>query len=39
MASNYNRFGRPPVIFVSDGSHRRVVRGERPEDVLDNDFG
>jgi diaminopimelate decarboxylase len=39
MASNYNRFGRPPVVFVADGSHRRVIRGERPEDVLRNDFG
>jgi diaminopimelate decarboxylase len=39
MASNYNRFGRPPVVFVADGSHRRVVRGERPEDVLRNDLG
>jgi diaminopimelate decarboxylase len=33
MASNYNRFGRPPVIFVRDGHHRRVVRGETAEDV------
>ena len=30
MASNYNRFGRPPVVFVRDGHHRRVVRGEPP---------
>jgi len=34
MASNYNRFGRPPVVFVRDGNHRRVVRGERADDVL-----
>jgi diaminopimelate decarboxylase len=33
MASNYNRFGRPPVVFVRDGHHRRVVRGETAEDV------
>ncbi len=39
MASNYNRFGRPPVVFVANGSHRRAVRGERPEDVLRNDLG
>jgi diaminopimelate decarboxylase len=39
MASNYNRFGRPPVVFAANGSHRRVVRGERPEDVLRNDLG
>jgi diaminopimelate decarboxylase len=39
MASNYNRFGRPPVVFVADGSHRRAVRGELPHDVLKNDLG
>lgn len=33
MASNYNRFGRPPVVFVRDGHHRRVVRGESTDDV------
>ena len=33
MASNYNRFGRPPVVFARDGHHRRVVRGESAEDV------
>lgn len=33
MASNYNRFGRPPVVFVRDGHHRRVVRGESALDV------
>ncbi|HEX3468080.1 MAG TPA: diaminopimelate decarboxylase [Candidatus Elarobacter sp.] len=34
MASNYNRFGRPPVVFVRDGHHRRVVRGESAADVV-----
>ncbi len=34
MASNYNRFGRPPVVFVRDGHHRRIVRGESADDVL-----
>ncbi len=34
MASNYNRFGRPPVVFVRDGHHRRVVRGESADDVM-----
>jgi diaminopimelate decarboxylase len=34
MASNYNRFGRPPVVFVRDGQHRRVVRGESAADVM-----
>ncbi len=33
MASNYNRFGRPPLVFVRDGHHRRAARGESPEDV------
>jgi diaminopimelate decarboxylase len=33
MASNYNRFGRPPVVFVRAGHHRRVVRGESADDV------
>jgi diaminopimelate decarboxylase len=33
MASNYNRFGKPAVVFVRDGAHRRVVRAETPEDV------
>jgi diaminopimelate decarboxylase len=37
MASNYNRFGKPAVIFVRDGTHRRVVRAEAPDDVLRND--
>ena len=39
MASNYNRFGKPAVVFVHDGTHRRVVRAETPEDVLKNDLG
>jgi diaminopimelate decarboxylase len=38
MASNYNRFGRPPVVFARDGHHRRVVRGETPDDVIARDF-
>jgi diaminopimelate decarboxylase len=38
MASNYNRFGRPPVVFARDGHHRRVVRGETPEDVIARDL-
>jgi diaminopimelate decarboxylase len=39
MASNYNRFGKPAVVFVRDGSHRRVVRAETPDDVVRNDAG
>jgi diaminopimelate decarboxylase len=38
MASNYNRFGKPAVIFVRDGSHRRVVRAETPDDTLRSDL-
>ncbi|HTJ28146.1 MAG TPA: diaminopimelate decarboxylase [Candidatus Limnocylindria bacterium] len=38
MASNYNRFGRPPVIFVRSGHHRRVVRGETAEEVARRDL-
>ena len=34
MASNYNRIGRPPVVFVRDGEARVVVRRETPEDLL-----
>ncbi len=34
MASNYNRLGRPPVVFVRDGTARVVVRRETIEDLL-----
>ncbi len=34
MASNYNRLGRPPVVFVSNGEARVVVRRETIEDLL-----
>jgi len=34
MASNYNRVGRPPVVFVRDGTARAVVRRETSEDLL-----
>jgi diaminopimelate decarboxylase len=33
MASNYNRFGKPAVVFVRDGTQRRVVRAESDEDA------
>jgi diaminopimelate decarboxylase len=39
MASNYNRFGKPAVVFVRNGAHRRVVRAQTPDDVLANDLG
>jgi diaminopimelate decarboxylase len=34
MASNYNRVGRPPVVFVSNGEARVVIRRETVEDLL-----
>ncbi len=33
MASNYNRNGVPPVIFVKNGEARLVVRGQTYEDI------
>jgi diaminopimelate decarboxylase len=34
MASNYNRVLRPPVVFVSEGRWRVVVRRETIADLL-----
>lgn len=34
MASNYNRQGRPPVVFVKDGKARIVLKRETYEDQL-----
>ena len=34
MASNYNKVPRPPVIFVSDGEARVVVRRETLDDLV-----
>jgi diaminopimelate decarboxylase len=34
MASNYNRVGRPAVVFVGDGRARVVVRRETVDDLL-----
>jgi diaminopimelate decarboxylase len=34
MASNYNRLGRPAVVFVRGGEARVVVRRETAEDLL-----
>jgi diaminopimelate decarboxylase len=33
MASNYNKVARPPVVFVSNGNARLVVRRETNEDL------
>lgn len=37
MASNYNLFCRPPVVFVAGGRARLVVRRESEEDLLRRD--
>jgi diaminopimelate decarboxylase len=37
MASNYNKVGRPPVVFVKDGTARIVVRRETWDDLLSLD--
>ena len=34
MASNYNFVGRPPVVLVSDGTARTIVRRENQSDLL-----
>jgi diaminopimelate decarboxylase len=39
MASNYNKVGRPPVVFVRDGRARIVVRRETNDDLLTLDVG
>ena len=38
MASNYNRNPRPPVVMVSQGEDRVVVRGETYEDLFRGDL-
>ncbi|MBT2503335.1 diaminopimelate decarboxylase [Curtobacterium sp. ISL-83] len=39
LASNYNHVGRPPVVAVSDGRTRILVRGESVDDLLARDTG
>jgi diaminopimelate decarboxylase len=39
MGSNYNKITRPPVVFVSDGEARLVVRRETYDDLLATDLG
>ena len=39
MGSNYNKITRPPVVFVSDGEARLVVRRETFDDLLATDLG
>ena len=38
MASNYNRIPRPPIVTVSGGKARVVVKRETYEDILRNDI-
>jgi diaminopimelate decarboxylase len=38
MASNYNGVPRPPVVFVSGGEAREVVRRERYDDLMARDI-
>jgi diaminopimelate decarboxylase len=37
MASNYNRFPRPPIVAVGEGNPRLLARRESIEDILRND--
>jgi len=34
MANNYNKVGRPAVVFVKDKKARLVIRRESPEDLM-----
>ena len=38
MASNYNRVPRPPVVMITDGKPRVVVKRETYEDIIKNDI-
>lgn len=38
MASNYNRFARPAVVFVENGEHQLVVRRENLDDLIKQDM-
>lgn len=38
MASNYNRIPRPPVVMVSNGEDKLVVKRETYEDLIKNDI-
>ena len=39
MASNYNRIPRPPVVAVTDGTARLIVRRESLDEVMATDVG
>lgn len=38
MASNYNRFAKPAVVFVEEGNAKLVVRRETLADIIKNDL-
>ena len=38
MASNYNRIPRPPVVMLSGGESREIVKRESLEDLTKNDL-
>ena len=37
MAGNYNRFPKPAVVGITNGTHRLLARRETIDDVLHND--
>ncbi len=38
MASNYNRIPRPPIVLITEGEDRLIVRRESFEDLLRNEL-
>jgi diaminopimelate decarboxylase len=38
MAGNYNRFPRPAVVAVRQGTHTPIARRETLEDLLRTDY-
>lgn len=38
MSSNYNRIGRPEIIFVKDGESKTIVKRETYDDLIRNDI-
>ncbi len=39
MASNYNRVARPPVVMVSGGKSKLIIKRESYDDLIRNDLG